>query len=252
MQLLERFDPARREGVPGYIVLIDPDKTGKDAAPQSARMCQDAGADMLFVGGSLLFSNDFDEWVRRVKAAVDIPVILFPGGGYQLSSHADGLLFLSLVSGRNAQFLVGEQVSAAPRVRAAGLDTVAVAYMLIESGTVTSVEFMSGTRPIPSSKPDIAAAHALAAGYLGFDLIYLEAGSGAAASVPDDVITAVTAVSSLPVIVGGGIRTPGEAAAKVRAGASFVVTGTALETERSAERVREFAIAVHGAAAQPS
>lgn len=250
MQLVKQFDLSGRKGRPGYIVLVDPDKTAKDAAPEYARMCQDAGADMLFVGGSLLFSNDFDAWVRLVKDAVDIPVILFPGSGYQLSSHADGLLFLSLLSGRNPRFLIGEQVSAAPRVRAAGLETVAVAYLLIESGSATSVEFMSDTRPIPASKPDIAAAHALAATYLGFDLIYLEAGSGAAASVPAEVIAAVTAVSPLPVIVGGGIKTPEEAAEKVQAGASFVVTGNALERERSAERIRGFATAVHNAAAE--
>ena len=249
MSLIEQFNTENRGGKPGYIVLLDPDKTPLESASRTAAMCREAGADMLFAGGSLLFSDRFDEWVQRVKASAGIPVILFPGNGYQLSSHADGLLFMSLISGRNPQFLIGEQVVSAPRVQAAGLETVAVAYMLVGAGPPTSVEFMSDTKPIPPHKPDIAAAHALAAGYLGFQMIYLEAGSGAALSIPDAVVSAVCKAAKLPVIVGGGIKTPKEAAEKVQAGASFVVTGNILESGRSAAKMREFADAVHGSQA---
>lgn len=248
MKLLEKLNEiCNRQGA-GYAVLLDPDTIGLKKAPAAAAACEAAGADLVLAGGSLLFSNDFDDWVRAVKKEITVPLILFPGNGYQLSAHADGLLFMSLLSGRNPHFLIGEQVSAAPRVRAAGLDTAATAYLLIESGSATSVAFMSDSRPIPAAKPGIAAAHALAARYLGMELIYLEAGSGAANPVPCEIIRAVRDAAGLPVIAGGGIRTPEAAAERVRAGASFVVTGTVLEGNRSPGLIRKFADAVHSAA----
>jgi len=229
----------------GYIVLLDPDKITAPEAAKKAAFCADAGADALFVGGSLMFRNDFDLWVETVKQAISIPLILFPGGGYQLSSHADAVLFMSLISGRNPQYLIGEQVIAAPRIKASGLKTISTAYMLIESGNTTSVGFMSDTQPIPREKADIAAAHALAAEYLGMSLIYLEGGSGAAQSVPEKIIKTVKTISSLPIITGGGIRSPEAAAAKVAAGASFVVTGTVHEEDSSLNLIKEFSDAVH-------
>jgi putative glycerol-1-phosphate prenyltransferase len=180
---------------------------------------------------------------ERVKARVDIPVISFPGGASQVVPTADAILFLSLISGRNPELLIGEHVKAAPLIREYGVEAIPTGYMLIQSGTLTSVEFMSNTQPIPRNKVDIAIAHALAAEYLGMKLIYLETGSGAGASVPDEMVQAVVNYVSTPVIVGGGIRDPEEARAKVAAGASFVVTGSVVEDDH--QRLREFSQAVH-------
>jgi phosphoglycerol geranylgeranyltransferase len=163
-----------------------------------------------------------------------------------LSPHADAILYLSLISGRNANFLIGEQVKAAPRLRQYGIESISTGYMLIDSGRQTSVGFMSGTTPLPRDKFDLAWAHALAAEYLGMQLVYLEAGSGAEYPVPDRMIAAVKAHINIPVLVGGGITTPEIAAQKVEAGADFIVTGTAIENSRSQTLMKQFADAVHG------
>lgn len=231
----------------GYFVLIDPDKWQPEQITDVAAFAGDSGADAVLVGGSLLFSASFDELVKVIKDQVDIPLIIFPGGTTQVSRYADAVFFLSLISGRNPTFLIGEQVRAAPAIKALEIEPISVGYMLIESGCTTSAEFMSNTRPIPRNKPDIAKATALSAEFFGMKLVYLEAGSGAKQSVPDEMISQVRDYVSIPLIVGGGIRTPEEAARKVRAGASFVVTGNILEENGRSGLIKEFADAVHGA-----
>jgi phosphoglycerol geranylgeranyltransferase len=231
----------------GYLVLIDPDKQSVDQLAAFAKTCEEQDADGLLVGGSLLLNDHFDKAVEAIRKAVRIPVILFPGSGRQLSRHADAVLFMSLISGRNANYLIGEHVVSAPLVRALGIEPISMGYMLVESGDTTAAEFMSNTRPLPRNKPDIAAAHALAAEYLGMRLVYLEAGSGAEQSVPEVMIGAVRKTVSIPILVGGGIRKPMEAGVKVEAGASFVVTGNVHEKSDGARLIREFADAVHSA-----
>jgi putative glycerol-1-phosphate prenyltransferase len=167
----------------------------------------------------------------------------------QVSPIADAILFLILISGRNPDYLIGNQVLAAPIVRKSGLEAISTGYMLIEAGNSTSVEFMSNTRPIPRDKTDIALAHALAAEVIGMKLIYLDAGSGAQTSVPEEMLKTIAQKSSLPIIVGGGIRTPDEARKKVEAGASFVVTGTVTELNNHHSFIKEFAKAVHAGSA---
>jgi phosphoglycerol geranylgeranyltransferase len=229
----------------GYLVLLDPDHRSVAELTDMARECESQGADGFLIGGSLLFSDHFDELVRSIKEVVNVPVVLFPGSSRQLSRHADAVLFMSLISGRNPQTLIGEQVMAAPLIHSLGLETIPMGYMLIESGNVTAAQFMSNTSPIPREKPQIAVAHGLAGQYLGMKLLYLEAGSGAEKSVPEEMIHAVAHHVSIPLIVGGGIRTPENAAAKVKAGASFVVTGNILEKEENHHLVQAFAQAIH-------
>ena len=236
----------------GYLILIDPDKRPFDDLLSLARQCEDQDVDGLLIGGSLLFISHFDKLVHDIKKEVSIPVILFPGSSRQLSEHADAVLFMSLISGRNPQTLIGEQVMAAPSVRALGIEPISMGYMLVESGQTTSAEFMSNTQPLPRNKPDIAVAHALAAEYLGMKLIYLEGGSGADYSVPEDMVYAVVQAVSNPVIVGGGIRTPGEAKKKVEAGASFVVTGNFFENQGNENLLHQFAKAIHISTAENS
>ncbi len=229
----------------GYLVLIDPDKIDNAALPGFVEQATAAGVDAFLVGGSLITDDSFEHCLRTIKKHTTVPVIIFPGGVMQISKEADAILFLSLLSGRNPEHLIGSQVLAAPIVKKSGLETISTAYLLVESGRTTSAEFMSNTRPLPRHKPDIAVAHALAAEILGFTCIYLEAGSGAEQSVPDEMIGAIARHCSLPLIVGGGLRTPEEARAKVRAGARFIVTGTVLEKGGNAGLIHEFAQAIH-------
>ena len=231
-------------GKRGYWALFDPDDFTIEQAAGIARESEEAGVDALLVGGSLLHSNHFDDFVASVKDSTSLPVLLFPGDSTQLSAHADALLYLSLVSGRNSDNLIGEHVKAAPLIKDLGIEPVSTAYMLVESGTVSSVEFMSNTRPIPRAKPTIAVAHALAAQYMGMQLVYLEAGSGALQSVPAEMIAMVRSQIELPVIVGGGIRDAATAKEKLDAGAHIIVTGNLLRKNDGIEMMREIAAAV--------
>jgi phosphoglycerol geranylgeranyltransferase len=227
-----------------YVVLIDPDKSSSSRLRDQADLISQY-ADFIFVGGSICIREDFDEAVRCIKQASRVPVIIFPGDATQVSSHADALLFLSLVSGRNADLLIGEHVKAAPIIRRYDLEVIPVAYILVESGQTTSVQFMSQSLAVPRRKAEIAMAHALAGEYLGMKLAFLEAGSGASEHVPPEMIEAVSRYVSIPVIVGGGINSPEDANKIARAGASLIVTGDIIEKEGSVEILKEFSEAVH-------
>jgi len=229
----------------GYFVLIDPDaKSTNELTAFTESICE-ADADAILVGGSLLIHAEYDQKLQIIKQASTIPVVLFPGSLRQLSKHADAVLFLSLISGRNPNYLINDQVLGAPIIRRMGIEPISTGYMLMESGRTTTAQFMSNTRPIPVEKPDIAMAHALAAQYMGMKTVYLEAGSGATRAVPSELISAVSNFVDIPLIVGGGIREPAEARARVEAGASFIVTGNVLEKEGNEHLIAEFADAVH-------
>ncbi len=174
-----------------------------------------------------------------------MPVIFFPGSATQLNAHYDAMFFMSILSGRNPHYLIGEQVIAAPIVKDIGIETIPMGYLLIDGGTTSTVEFMSSTKPIPLDRPEITVAHALAAQYLGKKFVYLEAGSGAKNPVTIETIKAVNDNIEIPIIVGGGIKTPDEAAERVQAGASFIVTGTITEKSNELSIMQYFADAVH-------
>jgi phosphoglycerol geranylgeranyltransferase len=229
---------------PAYWVLLDPDDFSPRRGATIGRAAQEAGADALLVGGSLIHTDQFAPFVATVKKAVEIPVILFPGDATQLSGRADALLYLSLISGRNPVNLIGEHVKAAPLIKKLGIEAISTAYMLVESGAVTSVEFMSNTRPLPRNKPKIAAAHALAAQYMGMKLVYLEAGSGALHTVPNEMISTVRSIVEIPIVVGGGIRDAATAVEKIGAGADIIVTGNLLQASGGVSAMREIAAAI--------
>ena len=228
-----------------YLCLIDPDKIDEKQAVQYAKTCEENGADGLLVGGSLMLTNNFESNLKVIKENVNIPVIIFPGIFNFVSKYADAILLLSVVSSRNPQMLIGEQVRAAPQIKQYNLEAIGTAYMLIDSGQNTSVNFMSSSFPIPRTKNDIAVAHALASQYLGMKIIYLDAGSGAEYPVPDDMIREIKKNISLPVILGGGITNPKIAAQKAAAGADFIVTGNILEKNLDSKLIREFANSIH-------
>ena len=226
-----------------YVILIDPDNKNDDSILSQVEMANRSEVDAIFVGGSLMMDWKSNDRVKKIKQIANIPVILFPGGVNQITSNYDAMLFLSLLSGRNPHYLIGEQVISAPIVKDIGLEAISTGYILLDGGNVTSVEFMSGTRPIPMDKKDIVASHALAGQYLGMKSIYLEAGSGAKNYIPSDIVELVSNFVSIPIIVGGGISSPKIAAKLVKAGASIIVTGTAIEKNHSC--MSEFASAIH-------
>jgi phosphoglycerol geranylgeranyltransferase len=223
----------------GFLVLLDPDRRSPKALADYARKCESAGVDAFLFGSSIMIANHFENTLNAVKKATKKPVIIFPGSSSMISGQADAILFLSLISGRNPNLLIDEHVRAAPLLKRMKLEAIPTAYMLIESGVLTSVSYMSNTLPIPRDKPDIACAHALAGQYLGMKLIYLEAGSGAQKPVPVEMVRRVSSYVDLPVIVGGGIKDADYAAKVAKAGASFIIIGNALE--KSPEMVAQFA-----------
>jgi len=224
-----------------YWALLDPDDFSPQEGARIAHEAEQCGVDTLLIGGSLMHSACLDDFVTAIKKAVSIPAVLFPGDATQLSAHADAVLYLSLISGRNPVNLIGEHVKAAPVIKNFGIEPIPTAYMLVESGSITSVEFMSNTRPLPRNKPSIAAAHALAAQYMGMGLVYLEAGSGADKTVPDSLISTVRTYVDIPIIVGGGIRDAATARKKLAAGADIIVTGNMLQKEKGTVIMKEIA-----------
>ena len=218
-------------GRPQLALLIDPDQAEPAHLELVLASAHKAGVDYLFVGGSLVVGDGLGRVVRYLKAHSSLPVILFPGGNHHIEAEADALLLLSLVSGRNPEFLIGQHVVAAPLLKRSGLELLPTGYMLIDGGAPTTVSYVSHTQPIPADKAGIAASTALAAEQLGHKLIYLDSGSGAKNAVPPRLIATVRREISLPLIVGGGIRTPEAAAAAWQAGADILVIGNAAEED---------------------
>jgi putative glycerol-1-phosphate prenyltransferase len=218
-------------GGSGLLVLVDPVRTNGAEAAQIAREAVAAGVRALLIGSSFDGAAQTHEVARALRAnAPGLPVALFPGSAMQLTDQVDLVLLLSLVSGRNPQYLIEEHVRAVPFLRQHPVATLSTAYILIDGGRVTSVEAVSQTRPLPADKPELAAAHATAAQLIGMQAVYLDAGSGADRPVPGDIIRACrAAVPGRPLFVGGGIKIPAQARAAREAGADFVVIGTVIE-----------------------
>ncbi len=210
-------------------VLLDPDKILLDRVSEIIERIESAKVDLILVGGSLLFSNQLDGLLLEIKKYTKLSVILFPGNAMQISSHADAILFLSLLSGRNPEYLVGNQVIAAPILKQTQLEIISTSYLLIESGRETTASYISNTKPIPRDKPEIAMATSLAGEMMGHQVVYLDGGSGAIKPVPTALIEQVATHSKNPIIVGGGIRTKEQMQAAYSAGATVVVIGTAFE-----------------------
>lgn len=229
-----------------YFCLLDPDNFDGMQASEYARVCEENGADGILVGGSMMFHDRFEDNLKQISESVsNIPVIIFPGLFNFVSPYADALLLLSMLSSRNPQMLIGEHVRATPLIRKYGLEAIGTGYILIDGGNSTSVQYMSHSFPIPHSKDEIAAVHALTGEFLGHRIIYMDSGSGAKHPISDSMISKVKAEISIPLIVGGGIRTPDIAAQKAKAGADFIVTGNILEKDWNPKLIREFSDAVH-------
>ena len=212
-----------------FAILLDPDKSlDKQKLQSTVKKAETAGVDFIFVGGSLI-ANSINELIARIKQFTKLPVLIFPGNASQVSKNADAILFLSLISGRNPEFLIGNHVVAAPFLKKSNIEVISTGYILVDSGVQTSVEYMSNTKPVPYNKTDIAVATALAGEMLGNKLIYLEAGSGASKAVSSKMISEVKKNISIPLIVGGGMKTKQDIETAFNSGADIVVVGTAIE-----------------------
>lgn len=224
--LLER----RQLGKKSISVLIDPDKVEDSNQLQHLiNLANENCVDYFFVGGSLVTTTNLSEVVKQIKDNVSIPVVLFPGNSMQIEPTADGLLFLSLISGRNPELLIGQHVIAAPIIKNTKLEIIPTGYMLINSGRTTSVAYISNTTPIPDDKYSLAACTAMAGEMLGLQTIYMDAGSGAEKEISARMITTVRKSIKVPLIIGGGINTRQKALTALEAGADMIVIGNALE-----------------------
>ena len=234
---------AKTNGNKKFAVLLDPDKMRLKQFEKTLQLAIEANVDYFFIGGSLIVSDMLDKTLESIKETCKIPMILFPGNSFQLSYKADALLFLSLISGRNAELLIGNHVVVAPYLKLSPLEIMPTGYMLIDGGVPTTVTYMSNTNPIPANKPDIAASTALAGQFLGLNLIFMDAGSGAQNPISKEMIEAVSATIEIPLIVGGGIKTPEKAHINAKSGADLIVVGDAIE--KNPELVSELADAIH-------
>ncbi|GAB3757831.1 phosphoglycerol geranylgeranyltransferase [Spirosoma pomorum] len=218
-------------GKKALAVLLDPDKVEQDILVKLLHRMQDYPVDAFLVGGSLVTDYSHQEVIATLRQHSSKPIVLFPGNPLHIDSSADSLLLLSLISGRNPEFLIGQHVIAAPLLKKSGLEILPTGYMLVDSGTQTTVSYISNTTPLPHDKPGVAACTAMAGEMLGLKLIYLDAGSGARRPVSPEMIAAVRAAVDVPIIVGGGINSGEKAYEALRAGADMIVVGNGLEND---------------------
>ena len=226
-----------------FAVLLDPDKVSDTALEKTISTAIEAKVDFLFVGGSLITNGEMPDCIKAIKENCNIPVVIFPGHAMQIDANADAILFLSLISGRNPDLLIGQHVIGAPLIKEKRIEAIPTGYLLVDGGNVTTAIYMSGTAPIPNNKADIAACTALAGEMLGLKLIFMDAGSGANNSIPTKMIAEVRKQINTPLMVGGGIRDAQTAMDKCRAGADIVVVGNAIESNPSL--ISELSDAVH-------
>jgi len=233
----------KRHGKKSFAVLVDPDKVDDKKIHRLIDLAKVAKVDYFFVGGSLVISNYLDECVQYIKRSCDIPVVLFPGSPSQVSKYADALLYLSLISGRNPELLIGQHVISAPVVKNSGLEIMSTGYIVIDGGAPTTVSYISGAAPLPSDKNDIAMCTAMAGEMLGMKLIYMDSGSGAKRAITESMIETVSQSIAVPLIIGGGITDPEKAYLNCKAGADLIVVGNAIEKDEGL--IAEMAAAVH-------
>jgi phosphoglycerol geranylgeranyltransferase len=233
----------KKQGRKSFAVLIDPDKVNASVLDELVELSVAAQVDYLLVGGSLVISNHLDECVKHIKKGCDIPVILFPGSPSQVSKYADALLYLSLISGRNPELLIGQHVVSAPFVRQSGLEIMPTGYIVVDGGAPTTVSYISNAAPVPADKNEIAMCTAMAGEMLGMKLIYMDAGSGAKRPITESMIESVAKHIEAPLIIGGGITDPEKAYLNCKAGADVIVVGNAIE--KDASLIREMSNAIH-------
>jgi putative glycerol-1-phosphate prenyltransferase len=244
-QFYQRLSQKAQAGLKQLAVLIDPDSLTTEAELVNLiARCNEAEVDMILVGGSLITNGFWNRCIEIIKIHTKIPLVLFPGNIMQTHPEADAILFLSMISGRNPDLLIGKHVLAAPLLKKSGIEVIPTAYMIVDGGNITSVMYMSNTTPLPADKNNIAACTALAGEMLGLKVIYMDAGSGAQNPIRVGMIQEVKSQINGPLFIGGGIRTPEQAIETCLAGADVVVVGNAIEKDPNL--VFDLAKSVHG------
>lgn len=243
MTIYTSLTEKKQKGQKSFSVLIDPDGVDASSLDNLIDLCVTAKVDYFFVGGSLVLSNHLSEVIQQIKSACKIPVVLFPGSPSQVSPYADALLYLSLISGRNPELLIGQHVVSAPFVKSSGLEIISTGYIVVDGGAPTTVSYISNAAPLPADKSDIAVCTAMAGEMLGMKLIYMDAGSGAKTPITETMIHAVSKNVDIPLIVGGGIKDPEKAYLNCKAGADVIVIGNAIE--KDASLIAEVSSAIH-------
>jgi len=233
MDLYKNILQKKAQGKKLFAILIDPDKQKNSELVLIIKKANESNVDYFFVGGSLLTNDNLNDCIKTIKDNSKIPVILFPGNAMQINQNADGILFLSLISGRNPELLIGKQVITAPILKQTDLEVISTGYMLIDSGKPTTASYMSNTMPIPRDKIGIATSTAIAGEYLGLKLIYMDGGSGAEQPIKIDMIKKVSSYIKIPLIIGGGICSAKKAIDNCKAGADLIVVGNAIEKDPS-------------------
>ena len=226
-----------------FAALIDPDKQSEKTLINILNKANKAKIDFFFVGGSWMTDNNLNECISLIRKNSSVPVILFPGNSMQVTNQAHGILLLSLISGRNAEMLIGRQVIAAPILKKSNLEILSTGYMLIDSGKQTTASYISNTTPIPHEKDDIALCTAIAGEMIGFKFIFMDGGSGAINPISNQMISKVSTEIDTPLIIGGGINSAKIAVEKCKAGADIIVVGNAIE--KSTKLIEEISIAIH-------
>lgn len=242
-QVYKTLCEKKANGIKSFGLLIDPDKVDDEKMDYLLPLAKEAAVDFFLVGGSLVISDYLDDCIRTIKRNCDTPVLLFPGNSTQISSYADALLYLSLISGRNPDLLIGQHVVSAPAVKKSGLEIMSTGYMVIDGGAPTTVSYISNAAPLPADKPEIAMCTAMAGEMLGMKLIYMDAGSGAKVPIREEMIESVSRHIQVPLIIGGGIKDPEKAYLNCKAGADMIIIGNAIEKDTSL--IKEMSAAIH-------
>jgi phosphoglycerol geranylgeranyltransferase len=210
-----------------HLTLLDPEEQNPEKAVEIVKEAVSGGTDGIMLGGSTTDSTATDATAKAIKEKIDVPVILFPGNISGVSKYADAIFFMSLLNSTNPYWITGAQALAAPNIKKMGIEALSMGYLVVEPGG--TVGWVGDAKLIPRAKPDIAAAYAISADFMGMKLLYLEAGSGAGAHIPSEMISKVKKYSNITLIVGGGIRSGEDAAEVAKAGADIIVTGTVVE-----------------------
>src|SRR5665213_904165 len=225
----------KKNGKKSFAVLIDPDKVNDAKLERLIKLAIAAKVDYFLVGGSLVISNYLDECVQFIKRNCNIPVLLFPGSSAQVSKYADALLYLSLISGRNAELLIGQHVVSAPAIKKTGLEIMSTGYMVIDGGAPTTVSYISNASPLPADKNEIALCTAMAGEMLGMKLFYMDAGSGARRPISEEMIQLVSSFTEIPLLIGGGIKDPEKVYLNAKAGADLIIVAVSYTHLRAHE-----------------
>ncbi len=245
MSVLKTLKDYKERQKKSFALLIDPDNVDELECIELLHLAESTSVDFLLIGGSLITGNNLGRIVEICKSHSQIPVILFPGSSLHIDTEADAILFLSLISGRNPDFLIGQHILAAPILKRSRLEILPTGYMLVDTGKQTTVSFISNTTPIPYDKPDVAACIAMAGEMLGLQIIYMDGGSGAEKPISPQMISAVRKAVDTPLIIGGGINSPEKVQMALKAGADVIVVGNAIEKDtqlihKITQTIREF------------